>query len=83
MPQKHYYYSRSIFDGIGEGGGEGGVVKAITRTASAVKNNNNILRAPKNVFDQKQEKYLKILKCCYLSHFKSYSDCFVLKMIIY
>jgi hypothetical protein len=37
MPEKHYYYSRSIFDGIGEGGEGGGVVKAITRTASTVK----------------------------------------------
>ncbi len=38
MPQKHYYYTRSIFDGIGEGvGGVGGDVKAITRTASEVK----------------------------------------------
>ncbi len=25
MPQKHYYYSKSIFDGIGEGGGGGGL----------------------------------------------------------
>jgi hypothetical protein len=44
MPQKHYNYTRSIFGGIGEGGlglGGGGVVKAITRTTSAVKNNIN------------------------------------------
>jgi hypothetical protein len=35
MLQKHDNYTRKVFDGIGEGGG---VVKVITRTASAVKN---------------------------------------------
>ena len=34
IPQKHDNYTRKVFDGIGEGGR----VKAITRTASAVKN---------------------------------------------
>jgi hypothetical protein len=44
IPQKHDNYTRKVFDGIGEGGGGGGgVVKAITRTASAVKNHNNII----------------------------------------
>ncbi len=28
MPQKHYYYTRSIFDGIGEGGVGGGGCKS-------------------------------------------------------
>jgi hypothetical protein len=39
IPQKHDNYTRKVFDGIGDGGGGGGV-KAITRTASAVKNRN-------------------------------------------
>jgi hypothetical protein len=38
MPEKHVNYTRKVFDGIGEGGWVGGDVKAITRTASAVKN---------------------------------------------
>ncbi len=39
IPQKHDNYTRKVFDGTGDGGGgAGGVVKAITRTASAVKN---------------------------------------------
>jgi hypothetical protein len=38
MPQKHDNCTRKVFDGIGEGGGWGRRVKAITRTASAVKN---------------------------------------------
>jgi hypothetical protein len=37
MPQKHDNYTRKVLYGIGDGGGVG-VVKAITRTASAVKN---------------------------------------------
>ncbi len=40
MPQKHDNYTRKVFGGIGEGVGWGGEVKVITRTASAVKNNN-------------------------------------------
>jgi hypothetical protein len=36
IPQKHDNYTRKVFDGIRDGGGGG--VKAITRTASAVKN---------------------------------------------
>jgi hypothetical protein len=36
MPQKHDNYTRKVLYGIGDGGGVG-VVKAITRTASAVK----------------------------------------------
>ena len=36
MPQKHDNYTRKVFDRIGEGGW--GRVKAITRTASTVKN---------------------------------------------
>jgi hypothetical protein len=43
MPQKHDNYTRKVFDGIGDGGGGGGGVKAITRTASAVKNSENIV----------------------------------------
>jgi hypothetical protein len=41
MPQKHDNYTRKVLYGIGDGGGVG-VVKAITRTASAVKNQNFI-----------------------------------------
>ncbi len=37
IPQKHDNYFRKVFDGIGDVCGGGGV-KAITRTASAVKN---------------------------------------------
>ena len=36
IPQKHDNYTGKVFDGIGEGWGGGGRVKAITRTASAV-----------------------------------------------
>ncbi len=38
IPQKHDNYTKKVFDGIGDGVGVWGRVKAITRTASAVKN---------------------------------------------
>ena len=51
MPRKHYCYTRSIFYGIGEGGGwVGGDLKAITRTASAVNNFKNLTKLRLSMF---------------------------------
>ncbi len=68
MPRKHYCYTRSIFYGIGEGGGAGvggvgggvGDVKAITRTASAVNNSKNYQK--KNPNEVKRHYHPKMIR---------------------